>query len=993
VGALSGTNDERTISLTSASDKTGNNSSGLTTYDKTITLDSQAPTISGVTINGGDPYADDTADATLEVTFSEATSGLESITLAASPGFVPDDDQSATIGSTNYTFEYTNETIVFGATRPTGTGATITIPGTLTGGAGNNTVTLTEVKDAAGHDVTGLTVTDDIFLDLTAPTISSVTINTGGPYATTTAASITVTFTEPAGESGLASITLAASPGFTPSGTATTEGNNYTFSYAGNVITFTGTDANDRPRAPVTSITIAGTLADNSGTDGDRIVTITGVADAAGHTTGSVPGSPATITLDRGIPTISGVTINGGATYATDTAGATLNVTFSEAGTGLASITLGSLGFIPSANGTTSGGGTYDFEYASNIIEFTGATAALRPTGTATITIPGTLDDTSGDGTKTVTISSAADAAGNSATISNGSDTITLDTTPPAVTADGYTGAAALVLSSGSNYYIKRSGSDPVKAKWTVSDATSGVTAYNIVAQTSATAPATPAAASVATLASDGAIEVDMTGFLNTTDFQYVFIAVKDDAGNVSAYTPVVATDAVKLDETPPTIAATVATTSGLAGGTTYGTNPVYVNEATKADLAGTDDVSGIGKYLIKVSATPLSGSPLSSDAGWALWTGDDQYAITGLPEGTAQYVYVALMDNAENISAYTQVGGTGATYMINLDNTAPAFGGTLSLTGAYSGAAQITGITITDGGSALQSASLTGTTSDLVSPAFGSPSLSVSGGAAEIIDITNISQLAAVDNYVTFKLTASDNVGNPTERYFQIKRTDSTYNDLADFTVNGPSTTALQSMPFSPFLSFGSPRSLVTVLGNSGAAGAAGGTFLAPVVVVRTPPAAGSNALAYGSNPRQALAASSAAALPSGASQAAASLTDTEAIALRIVARNVPGADIPAAASRAPAGSSAAEPQQTSAAAPQTTALAEPEPDAGFVRPDTAEDPEASPVTTPLRRPLPKNPAPRSSMPEMPFLVPKTLSADDQKNEPETEDDSAETP
>jgi len=392
-------------------------------------VDSVAPVVASLSINSGDTY---TSSTTVTVTLGGVTddvSGIKTLTLSglSSVTSVTVDGTSQTL-TTDYTFA--GNVITFVSPKVLNS-KTIAIVGALSVSSGTATVTA-QAADAAGNtntttDGTGAKGTDSIIVDLVAPVIGSLVINSDATYATSTTATVTLGSVNET-QTGIKTLTLSGLSSVTSvtvDGTLQTLTTDYAF--AGNVITFVSPKVLSSK-----TIAIVGVLSVSSGT-----ATVTAqAADTAGNTNTTTGGSGAkgtdSIIVDSVAPVVASLSINSGDTYTSST---TVTVTLGGVTDDVSGIKTLALSGLSSVTSVTVDGTlqtlTTDYAFAGNVITF----VSPKVLNSKTIAIVGVLSVSSGTATVTA---QAADTAGNTNTTTDGTgakgtDSIEFDTTAPVI--------------------------------------------------------------------------------------------------------------------------------------------------------------------------------------------------------------------------------------------------------------------------------------------------------------------------------------------------------------------------------------------------------------------------------------------------------------------------------------------------------------------------------------------------------------------------------
>ena len=243
--------------------------------------------------------------------------------------------------------------------------------GTTWTGDGTVTVTVGTATDAAGNTVNSAPTSNTFTIDNTSP-ITEITYSPSGPYKSGDSVTITATFSEAVTNSPVPQIIITGSDSLS---------------------------ATDMEQESTTEYTYSHTI--GSG-DGTATVSMATAQDAQGNTVNATPSSGATFTVDNTGPTSAASytanTVNDGTSQ-------TVTVTFSEAVTGTPTILLGGEKTV-TATGMTDSGDQTVWTYSA---------------GTTW----------TGDGTVTVTVGTATDAAGNTVNSTPTSNTFTIDNTKP----------------------------------------------------------------------------------------------------------------------------------------------------------------------------------------------------------------------------------------------------------------------------------------------------------------------------------------------------------------------------------------------------------------------------------------------------------------------------------------------------------------------------------------------------------------------------------
>jgi photosystem II stability/assembly factor-like uncharacterized protein len=382
--------------------------------------------------------------------------------------------------------------------------------------AGDGLKTVSVFFRDGANNVSTLAATDSITLDTVAPTVTVMGAGLGLAGGASSTSSSTPTFNHSASDatSGLAQVCTGD---VSPPGTC------FAYSLTPTVVLSMG--------------------------DGPKTAYLR-VVDAAGNTSVVVSDG---ITLDQTAPTVSGVSVNGGATYTNS-----VNVTV----TSMASDAVGVTQLQVSTNGV--GGFGAPVAYVSPV--------------NATLT--------TGDGTKTVLLR-VLDAAGNVS--GNGSDTIILDTTPPTV---------AISINGGARY----TGTATVTVAFSPSESGSGL-AQRCLKEVAvgAPAPATPTAADVCFVP----YTATAMHTLAAQGDRRVYAWLLDGAGNVST---AAATYDIFLDSFAPTVPVGPAALPGHRQVTLQWTNSTDASSGVQGYEVGIGDVSG-GPYQFGALVTPGAGT------------------------------------------------------------------------------------------------------------------------------------------------------------------------------------------------------------------------------------------------------------------------------------------------------------------------------------------------------------------------------------------------
>jgi len=463
------------------------------------------------------------------------------------------------------------------------------------------------VMDIAGRTQSEKITTQDnsgYFLDATVPTISNVTVQgkVGSYLSSPTDLSLTFTATETG--SGIKTIKISGVADDTTDITVSGATLSGTPAWASDVLTITlsHTGSARFPTPNGAEITVNGmTLLPN---DGDKTVGVS-VIDAVGYESSQATDA---FTLESTPPVLSnlwvrrgdGITGNGNDgtytsdSYTTNRTGFKVHIRFKEEGTGLSTINFAGSGLaFPGAVSVTLDGTGIAAPTASGTL-LTFATPVKSRTTDDHISVlvisGGELTDS--DASKTVTCI-ATDVAGND----SGSRTsyITLDREAPDIWFIAFT-----KMSTAAPWYVP--GDCNIQAK-----ANGDPTTYALLADSSATAPAAPAEASFSAYPGTG-VQVLSRTYLSTTVPRYVYIYIRDVAGNIRVSK--VYDYAVCLDETSPSgIAVATATPDGLYGGTYY-----YNTGGVNFTFSATEEGSGIAGYTTSSSgASPQSSLTLTT--------------------------------------------------------------------------------------------------------------------------------------------------------------------------------------------------------------------------------------------------------------------------------------------------------------------------------------------------------------------------------------------
>ncbi|CAO3441367.1 hypothetical protein [Azospirillum endophyticum] len=392
--ALSSGPHTLTVKATDAAGNVSTASPGLS-----VTVDTTAPTVTGVTSSTADGSYKAGDTISIQVSLSEAVivNGIPTITLS--------NGRTATYsggsGTGTLTFTYTVQAGDTAADLDyASTGALALNGGTITDTAGNDAAT-TLPAVGGGSSLGG---SKNIVIDTTAPTVSSVSVPTGGTYKAGDVMEFTVAFNEAVTVTGNPTLPITLDDGTVVQAAyvSGSGGTNLTFRY-----------------------TVQAGLSDS---DGVRLVSaLSGgtITDLAGNAAVRTPGNVADTSgarIDSVAPTVTNVTSS--TANGTYTTGETISiqVTFSEA------VTVSGTPTLALNTGRTA---TYSGGSGSNTLTFTytvqaGDTAAdLDATGTGALA--GSIADAVGNaGILTLT------APGDVRSLGLNKD-IAIDTTPPSI--------------------------------------------------------------------------------------------------------------------------------------------------------------------------------------------------------------------------------------------------------------------------------------------------------------------------------------------------------------------------------------------------------------------------------------------------------------------------------------------------------------------------------------------------------------------------------
>ena len=678
---VSGTGNTRTVTLSSI---TGNGTLGISIAAGTATdnvgntapaagpsttfiVDNTAPT---VTISAPSATMTKAGPITYTVTYADTQSGIASVSLAS--GNITLNTTGTATATIGVSGSGNTRTVTLSAITGDGTLGISIAAGTATDNVGNT-------APAAGPSAT-------FTIDNTGP---SVTIS--APSATVTKAGpITYTVTYADALSGIASVSLlAGNVTLNTTGTATA------------TIAVTGT-GNART-VTLSAITGDGTL---------------GISIAAGTATDNVgntapaAGPSTTFTVDNTAPT---VTI--GAPSATVTKGGpiTYTVTYADALSGIASISL------LAGNVTLNTTGT--------------ANATIGVTGTGnTRTV--TLSSITGNGTLGISIAAATatDNAGNTAPTAGPSTTFTVDNTAPTVTI----GAPSATVTKGG----------PITYTVTYADALSGIATVslidtNVTLNTTGTANATIAVTGTGNTRTVTLSSITGNG---TLGISIAAATATDNAGNTAPTAGPSTTFTV--DNTAPTVtigapSATVTKAGPITYTVTYADALSGIATVSLIDTNVTLNTTGTATATIAVTGTGNARTVTLSSI-----TGDGTLGIS-IAAGTA----------TDNVGNTAPAAGPSTTFTV--DNTAPTV--TLSApSGTVTKGGPITyTVTYADALSGIASVSLIDTNVTLNTTGTATATIAVTGtGNTRTVTLSSITGNGTLGISIA-AATATDNAGN----------------------------------------------------------------------------------------------------------------------------------------------------------------------------------------------------------------------------------------
>jgi hypothetical protein len=472
----------KTVTVTSAGDLAGNTTvpAGLPDSPATITRDRTPVSFGSVTlVNDVAGYASTTHSKgtvkyTLPVTESNTGSGLKSLTLS---GLSIAGSGAITVDGTGVDYGWSGSTITFSTPQKSSSAMSVVITGTLGSGENEKTVQVTAALDVAGNTQTTLIGTvKKITRDETAPTGLDLNVE-GSPYTQSTA-TVKLSFTEDS--SGLK--TLVFNSAFMPTKVSLTSEGGPIGSITGQTVTLSESQA-----CTTGDVYITGTLSDG---DGPKTVSLISVIDQVGNAASASDLLTASTSLvrDNTPPAISTVTFNG--RLYNDVGGtATLYITFTEADSGLKTITLDGNGKFTGTNASdvevyfeassSTANPIDDYTYNNGVLTFTKESlitgSDLMGSGKI-IRIKGTLPGggESDDGLKNLSVISAGDLAGNTTTSGlPGPASITRDTTPVSF-------SGAELVNDVAGYDSTDYSSGTVKYTLTVTESRSGLSSLSL---------------------------------------------------------------------------------------------------------------------------------------------------------------------------------------------------------------------------------------------------------------------------------------------------------------------------------------------------------------------------------------------------------------------------------------------------------------------------------------------------------------------------------
>nr|WP_222533414.1 Ig-like domain-containing protein [Azospirillum sp. 412522] len=599
-----------TVKATDAAGNVSTASPGLS-----VTVDTTAPTVTGVTSSTADGSYKAGDIISIQVSLSEAVivSGTPTITLS--------NGRTATYsggsGGTTLTFTYT---VQDGDTSTdldyASTGALALNGGTITDTAGNDaTTTLPAV--GGGSSLGG---TKNIVIDTTAPTVSSVSVPTGGIYKTGDVMEFTVAFSEAVTVTGSPTLPITLDDGTVVQAA-------YVSGSGGSSLTFRYTvqgGLSDSDGVRLVSALSGGTITDLVGNTAIR--TLNSVADTAGAR------------IDSIAPTVTNVTSS--TANGTYTTGETISiqVTFSEAvsvsGTPTLALNTGRTATYSSGSGT----GTLTFTYT---VQAGDTSADLDAIGTSALT--GSITDIAGNaGTLTLAMPGDVRSLGLS-------KDIVIDTTAPSIRgvvapADGLYGVGKTL-----SFYIQVSEVVIVNGTPTITLDIGGQTRQAVY---------NPTASSGTVLRFDYVVQAgdSDTDGIAVTGLNYNGGSITDRARIPlsPALTGVPGLQNVLVD----TVAPDTPSVPVLASGQDTGTSPTDgVTNISRPTLSGTAEAGSTVTVLVDGLAvgTTIAGS----DGSWSFTPANP------LADGT-HAVTSRATDQAGNSS------GTSAALTLTIDSTAP---------------------------------------------------------------------------------------------------------------------------------------------------------------------------------------------------------------------------------------------------------------------------------------------------------------------------------
>jgi hypothetical protein len=847
---------DATVTITAVTDRAGNS---VTTPDNTAAMavrDGDAPGFGAVSPfttatlagSGSQPgsYRMVYTNATYQVTLTETGSGLASISVT---GF------AVTPNLANFKL---NDITISGASA---TGNVITFPNGVTSGVLSFTGTLpsntsaavaiSAAADRVGNSAAGTVVTDStatatrdsISPAFVAPTaaIKGTAVDAQNGWTNGTEVTYTVNFTETG--SGLYTFTVDGMTGISARINSVPISSTY---ISGGTVTLPDQDMFNSTGSGIT-LSITGTVpATASGSQ--QTVKLVSASDRAGNAAAisgsTVTNTAAIVTFDNAadMPVFSGAAIRGPNAqngWTNTNTGVVYTVNFTELHSGLYTFTINGMTDISAASlGLTDiishrDGSTFTFNLPVSVISHSASPLTLSVTGT--------VPDTTSGQTKTVSLSAAKDRAGNAAVVTGTSATVTFDKTDTSFGAAAITGSGATRpgwygTTTNAVYEVTLTEAHSGLATITVvsgfSSGTLGNFTLDNVAMDSGNVSASDLTISFPNSLATGTHTLSFTGTLPSGSAS-ISLNATDRAGNTVTG---VGTAAATQDTTGPAII------SGGAEAADGTASPVVKDYSTGKAVwrfKFTETESGINK--LKVSLDGLDNVFSGSTIKYHVSGNDEEYDTTYYSystgsynsadqtitlvndwiTGTDQYLYIAgLLNNTANaasttlaLSAFTDGAGNSASTPANADTavTIDKLGPTgtgftdntdNTVTLAFSDPRGIASVTKTTGGGSFNFA--TGVLSGLDTPLPG-------------------------DGTDEWTFTAVDGLGNSRDLVLTITRSGASYNGIWDNSglTTPPGITLNIASPFtrqpvSPVSSGGSDRinRYYSGLANSGARG-----------------------------------------------------------------------------------------------------------------------------------------------------------------------------